>query len=86
VCDWCSVIVVLRLLITSLLDVRSGVKWERAWVLLLGLGWLLPAPPPVTSLEEFSVAFSVLTLDTDMRKCEWGSLILQHLGVTMWSS
>ena len=57
-CDWCSVIVVLRLLITSLLDVRSGVKWERAWVLLLGLGWLLPAPPPVTSLEEFSVAFS----------------------------
>lgn len=57
VCGWRSVIVVLRLLITSLLGVCSGVKWERTWVLVLGLGWLLPAPPPLgcLPLEEFSV-------------------------------
>lgn len=60
------------------LAVRFGVKWERA----CSGAWMAAPWPWVASLEEFSVAFSVLTFDTDMRKCEWGSHILQHLGVT----
>lgn len=67
VCGWCSVIVVFETPHNLALRFALWGEVGKSWVLVLGLGWLLPAPHPThtlraASLEEFSVAFSTLTL------------------------